>query len=360
MNICVNCFQDRYLKKYILENGSKGDCNYCDSKNIQSIDVSDLSELFSPLIETYDAEENFLPSSELGSINGKFLSEILQDDWQIFESDDYMLNKQILEDMFATGRPGDISTYMLDSYWQDKDKYWGIVDEVSEETRNKWEEFKNELKFKNRFFLPSKYNFKDIEKTLKYLTISFDKGRKFNRARKSPGNEVLDIKDMARPEPEKTPAGRANPVGIPYLYLSNKPETCIAEIRPLKYEYITLATFELLKSAKLIDLRSPLIKSPFIFGEEIKYLKFDAPLLRIFNKTLSEPIDHKLSQLEYLPSQFLCELIKNIGYEGIVFDSSQIKKGYNIVFFDDVKLVCKERQLIQIDEAMYSYVKIKQ
>jgi len=357
MICCIKCFQDRFLQKYILDNGTKGDCDYCNSKNINSIDVTELAELFSPLIETYDAEENFLPSSELGSFSGKFLSELLQDDWEIFSSYDYMLNKKILEDIFKSNNYSDPLPYSFDSNWRDADEYWGIVDDVSDKTIKEWDAFKNELKYKNRFFIPTKYDFKSIDKTLKHLKITFEKGRIFNRARKCTANNKLSVSEMGMPDPNDTPAGRANPAGIPYLYLGNKPETCIAEIRPFKFEFITMATFELKESATLIDLRSPLIKSPFLFSQDIKYLKYDAPLLRIFNKTLSEPVDEVISHLEYLPSQYLCELIKSLGYEGIVFDSSQYKKGYNIVFFNDKKLICRETQLIQIDEALYSYNK---
>ncbi len=355
MYCCINCFQDRYLKKFILDNGTNDNCDYCSSKKVQCIDTKKLCDFFVPLIETYDFEENFLPADEMGSLSGRLLSELLQDDWEIFSSDDYDVNMKILKDMFNSTNQSDPERFPFDSYWRDKDEYWGIIDEISTETTKKWETFKNELIYKNRFFISKEYNFKSIEKTLRHLIKTYIQGSKFYRARKCSANKKLNNSEMGMPTPKITPAGRANPQGIPYLYLGDKYETCIAEIRPYKFEFVTMATFELKESATLIDLRSPLIKSPFDFGEDIKYLKFDAPLLRIFNKTLSEPIEQDISHLEYLPSQYLCELIKNIGYEGIVFDSSQYKQGYNIVFFNDKKLICKETKLFQIDEAIYTY-----
>lgn len=358
MNCCMNCFIDNYILKYIFDNGINDNCDYCGSKNIKCIDVTDLSEIFSPLIETYDPEENFLPADQLGSLHGKYLSEILQDKWEIFSSDDSMLNKKILEDMFRSNNHSDPEPYLLDSYWQDADDYWGALDENEIDTKNLWEEFKDNLKYKNRFFIPSKFDFKDIDKTLKHLTRTFYKGRIFNRARKCSTNIKLNNSAMGKPPAKLSSGGRANPPGIPYLYLGNKPETCIAEIRPFKYEFATLAEFELLEDATLINLKSPMVQSPFIFGADIKYFKFDAPLLRIFNKTLGEPINESESFLEYLPSQYLCELIKNIGYEGIIYDSSQFKDGYNIVFFNDGKLKCNKTELIQINDARYSYVRI--
>ncbi|MCK4982551.1 MAG: RES family NAD+ phosphorylase [Victivallaceae bacterium] len=49
--------------------------------------------------------------------------------------------------------------------------------------------------------------------------------------------------------------------------------------------------------------------------------------------------------LEYLPTQYLCEFIKNQGFSGIAYKSAidqSHNSGFNIVFFDDSNLTISE------------------
>jgi hypothetical protein len=52
---------------------------------------------------------------------------------------------------------------------------------------------------------------------------------------------------------------------------------------------------------------------------------------------LSKPIIPKEAALEYLPSQYLCEFIKSIGFAGVLYQSS-LGEGFNLALFDDTGL----------------------
>mgnify|MGYP003977802717 FL=1 len=61
------------------------------------------------------------------------------------------------------------------------------------------------------------------------------------------------------------------------------------------------------------------------------------PFLMFLGKELSKPIIPREANLEYLPTQYLCEMIKGLNFDGIIFRSS-VSEGDNYVLFSDNKL----------------------
>ena len=79
--ICLNCFNDEFIKKKIKENGKKGDCSFCDSKNIEVIPVDDveIKVFFESLIDIYIEED------EKGDqTSAELIKNILKIKWNIF------------------------------------------------------------------------------------------------------------------------------------------------------------------------------------------------------------------------------------------------------------------------------------
>ena len=62
---------------------------------------------------------------------------------------------------------------------------------------------------------------------------------------------------------------------------------------------------------------------------------------------LSKPVDKNKTPLEYLPTQYLCEFIKNRGFEGVLYKSF-LGSGHNIVLFDENKVECIETKLYEV------------
>jgi hypothetical protein len=60
---------------------------------------------------------------------------------------------------------------------------------------------------------------------------------------------------MGNPPSKDAKSGRANPLGISYLYLSNHEVTTLYEARAALYDYITIGTFRLLEDIEDINLR---------------------------------------------------------------------------------------------------------
>lgn len=111
-------------------------------------------------------------------------------------------------------------------------------------------------------------------------------------------------------------AGRANPEKIGYLYLSEDVETSIKEIRPSIKSRISVATVKILKDFKLFDISD--------LNQNTK--EFEA-----LNFGFSLPVSN---EIDYIPTQYISELLKDIGFDGIKFNSSLNKNKKNITLFN--------------------------
>lgn len=71
-------------------------------------------------------------------------------------------------------------------------------------------------------------------------------------------------------------------------------------------------------------------------------LSFD--LIRMYTLDMSKPADPQRSNLDYLPTQYICEYIKKLGYDGVSFRSSLVDTANNInlILFEEDKVECVE------------------
>lgn len=115
--------------------------------------------------------------------------------------------------------------------------------------------------------------------------------------------------------------GRANARYISFLYTAFDVETAIMEIAPKINLPISVAEIELNRDIKIFDF------SIYRQGEEGIGIKLDS-LSRLF----SSP--NYNDESEYLPTQYLCEYIRELGFEGVCFKSSVNLEHKNLVIFD--------------------------
>lgn len=162
---------------------------------------------------------------------------------------------------------------------------------------------------------------------------------------------------MGKPPAKISTAGRANPIGIPYLYTASNISTAIAEIRPHKGDSVTVAKFDILEPLKLADLRNPRQSiSPFTLKDEdeLNQIYLDLDYLCHLGEELSKPILPREAHLEYLSSQYLCELIKHCGFDGVVYKSS-VGDGDNFAIFYDEKLKASEVECYQVNNVNFDF-----
>jgi hypothetical protein len=168
----------------------------------------------------------------------------------------------------------------------------------------KWDKLREELKHENRFFPQTMAFRREQEGTLfAYLAIKSSVPHLFYRARLLTETEPYGIDQMGKPPREVTSSGRANPMGIPYLYVATNEETAVAEIRPCKSAIVCVAKYELTEELTFADLCEPRSSiSPFQVlvdnDESLRLLRRYMPFLERMGNELSKPVSPHKSHLE--------------------------------------------------------------
>jgi RES domain len=322
MYCCPECFSDRSLRRDIfpLSSQQSGKCSYCGSDNVPLVKPTALAEYFELLVSSYE------PDPE-----GKLLVQCFREDWGLFENprmDDAHakeLLSEILDDV-------EVVRHTFKASFSADGNHLGD-----------WDELREELRYRNRFFPKVNIEYDRLAKLLSFLASDQeDIQRKWFRARIQNGNNIYVANEMGAPPRERATHGRANPAGIPYLYLASNELTAISEIRPHTGEIACVADFEVPTDLKLIDLRNPKkMVSPFLFDDpiDIGQLHSDLPFLERLGQELTRPVLPYAAAIDYTPSQFFCEFIKGQGYDGVLYRSS-VTEGINLALFDPTQPNC--------------------
>ena len=305
---------------------NKGQCSFCKSTNVTLVQPQTLVDYFEPLLDIYKVDDN-----------GQLINQLLQDDWSLFSLSSKTQQKSLLNAIIPNRNLSKLK--FIPKYAQDKTNI------------EQWHLFAEELKHENRF-LP--HNALDKELLVEFgslLGMVYKKDEhKFYRARINEEGEQFKIKDMKKPPAKKVLNGRANPLGISYLYVASTTDTAIAEMRGHKGELVTVLEFNLKKNLEFFDLRdSKNTISPFEKIDDIEFIYTHMPYLALLGDELSKPVIPSMANLEYLSSQYLCEMIKQIGYHGIIYKSS-IADGNNYVIFADNRLISGHMHQYRITE----------
>jgi hypothetical protein len=247
----------------------------------------------------------------------------MKEDWLLYPTMDVAHAKELLGEILDDGeivrRPFSPSS----SYTSDR-----LV---------KWETLRDEMMYPNRWFLDVNIDTDRLRQPLDLLLVQV-LPQQWYRARIRAGDYVFPIGEMGAPPKRLASHGRANPAGIPYLYLGSKPETAAAEIRPHTGEVACVAEFTI-PEIRAVDLRGPRkLVSPFILSDasEIGQLRADLPFLERLGDELTRPVLPQGAAIDYIPSQYLCEFIKKSGFDGVVYRSS-VSDGINLALFDPEK-----------------------
>jgi RES domain len=160
------------------------------------------------------------------------------------------------------------------------------------------------------------------------------------------GSERIDISGLGRdrmiPKPNLVLAGRANPLGIAYLYLASSELTAISEVRPWIGAEVSVAQFRIRRDLRALDLTKGHGEFGFAkltLDQWAGKAPVDADLRRRvvwtdIDSAFSRPVSRAEETVNYVPTQVLAEAFREAGYEAIVYRSNFGDPGYNIVVFD--------------------------
>lgn len=317
MYICKDCFHDEELRSEINANAViDGVCEVC-GKEGKLIDFLEFHDFFVALLSLFSSTDE----------SDKTIVDVIQDEWHLFKDND--VAKALLADVIAKNN----CDYSIGSFVN-------YTDEIRDRCAV-WDRLKTSVKEKSRFFT----NMDEFDQ-YNYLTTgkSLHIGQKLYRSRITPiGQKKISRDKMGCPPKALATAGRANPIGIPYLYLSDSAKTTYFEVRAVYLDQLSVGTFRIERELELVD---------FIYDVNLflAYNDGSAPLKEIvikkkvidaISEDLSKPLRRYDSELEYVPTQLICEYCKRIvGADGISFESSLYKSGRNYVLFDESAAKC--------------------
>lgn len=343
---CDKCFHDEFVAKKILSDGTAQKCSLCEEHG-KCLNIETLRELFHPLVSLYTSVDEFLPMQFLKDQAGQHstLAEKISADWNIF--DDVAGAERFLglchdandqmddpDDTFDPMKAVEVE----DLFFYGEYEKTHILSTI-------WSELRQELQEQNRYFA-GRGIVSNIEDALRSELIKITLREDIlYRVRTTATDVCWEKEEMGAPPADRSTAGRANPAGIPYLYLASDQETAICEVRPHNKEKLTVGSFRLATTVTCIDLRYPRIGSPFEHGWKLRDFVSMLGFLRHLGHELSLPIGNQRRDRDYLPTQYLCELIKNLGYDGVLYKSG-LSDGYNIALFSPNAAYCFEAKLV--------------
>lgn len=330
MKICDYCFNDEEMQTTVRNESSEE--GVCEASGIMSklVDVTDsFSDFFGGVLNKFERCDN-----------GIDIASILQDDWNLF-------------------RNADVARTIL-NYFLTQDNYgYGIDDKVYytasiRSTISIWDDLKDKVKNNSRFFT-SLESFDELGLMSRH-NLELQQYSEFYRARVIPyDKEYLSTEEMGCPTPGSATPGRANPLGIPYLYLCQSEETTYYEVRALYLDRLSIGTFKTVKLLKLMDFTASM--SLYLANAQDSDLALEMSkhlLLRRISRDLSRPLRRFDSELEYVPTQLICEYCKLNGIDGIKFNSSLHKGGTNVVLFDSSSAECVAVKTVEIKNVKIS------
>ena len=141
----------------------------------------------------------------------------------------------------------------------------------------------------------------------------------------------LDIQRM-KPLGDRAREGRANPKGIPYLYLATHKDTAIAEVRPWIGAYVSIAQFALQRDVRVVNCVTNDDRI-MVYAQEPEPEERERATWRDIDRAFSQPVTCADDRADYVPTQIIAEFLRANGIDGVAYRSS-LGLGHNVMLFD--------------------------
>lgn len=140
--------------------------------------------------------------------------------------------------------------------------------------------------------------------------------------------------ERMKPLSERAKEGRANPKGIPVLYLSTRAETAMSEVRPWIGLLVSCAVFETTRELRLVDLSVTDGDGFTFYFEQPDATKKEEAVWADIDAAFSEPVTSQDDTADYGPTQVISEWFRTNGFDGVAYKSAFGKDGYNVALFN--------------------------
>lgn len=372
---CTNCFLNETARAFIRESGEFGDCDYCGSVDVEVIAAWRLKNLFRGVVSLYqplEHGENFRNDADLQYWPGASLWTLINDDWKIFNDDldlDFKVWDDLLDEIWLGAcDPSEACLEALPSGdWVSNDQNFQTIT-----PENTWNWFAHELKHgdldaavqaeEHEVILPDQWLPGVIEERDAVLVLprgsAIFRGRLGFDEESSPrsGKVPLCSDKMGAPPAEKViTGGRANRAGTSVFYAALEAPTAVIESGRFPGATVSVRKAQLVRDLRLVDLTEIRQIDDPLGIDELADLLAHVRFLNRLNEELSRPVHPDESQVQYRPTQYLADLIRRLGFDGIAFKSSLNEGGTNFVFFDpSVADFTDEAHLVDIQTVKFT------
>jgi len=135
-----------------------------------------------------------------------------------------------------------------------------------------------------------------------------------------------------KPLCDRAREGRANPKGIPYLYLATHQDTAIAEVRPWIGSHVSVAQFTLKRDVRVVNCVTDDHRI-VVYSREPEPQERERAVWRDIDRAFSQPVTSGDDTADYAPTQTIAEFFRVNGLDGTAYGSS-LGPGHNVALFD--------------------------
>jgi hypothetical protein len=108
-----------------------------------------------------------------------------------------------------------------------------------------------------------------------------------------------------KPLRDRAREGRANPKGIPYLYLATHQDTAMAEVRPWVGSYVSVAQFVLKRDVRIVDCIAS-DRRFILYSQEPDPEERERAVWRDIDRGFSQPVTSGDDGANYAPHSNYC------------------------------------------------------
>ena len=167
-----------------------------------------------------------------------------------------------------------------------------------------------------------------------------------------PGTPCPFAPERMKPLRERAVEGRANPKGIPFLYLATDHMTAIGEVRPWIGSHVSVGLFKTGRELRLVNCTTGPLDVLHI-GKEPPAEKREELVWTCIGEAFARPVTSSDDVADYTPTQVIAELFRTGGFDGVRYRSS-LGEGHNIVLFDVDAAALEECRLFTIQDVTFA------
>jgi len=363
--LCTVCAKEPHLKALIEIDGKKAKCDICEEEGIVlSSSDNRFFQLCKALVRFHFNEWDYNPHW-----GGDGYEQIFYGEDNIFFNESRAVSADMYEELAMDISQGAV----YEEYDKGVTVFAGYFDGVQNELLRSIKtsldptllSMAKRLKTENHF---------DLETELKEILNSFERiattilqpeeilyrARIGYAARKTSLDSGFEMeyhyapysgKDIGAPSPFIASAGRANRVGVSFLYCATNEKTAISEIRPHPGDRVSVGSFRLKREMKAYDLsKSHLLH--YFESDELLDTYIPLNTLRILiNKTIT-PAERS----QYSITQLITDCIRQLGFDAVIFEST-VGTGTNTVVFNssDAEYIDASARIYLVDRVDYKF-----